>query len=316
MARSLLKLAMAVTGLVFTNAFPTAAEQEYNTKRDNPIGGPLALPFPVSDFTQTVSSLHNTYCGPEYNKPGQKVGDQTILYSIGDGDDEPRVTIYHSDSLGLIAAYMGTNLSSIISTLADVDSVGVPSDPILDLPDSVLVFQGFQNSWRSSWDDVKDRLHKARQIYPNDTLTITGHSQGGADAILGAISIRNEFGAEFINKIITYGPPRTGNNVFADIFDSYFKGRYTGVTNGADWVSDVPPPYIGYRHPSGMVWINPANSTSWGFYPDQEDLNGIDSRIPQYIDPETHGLYWYDHRGVYMHSMMHDSECPTIVGGY
>ena len=299
---------------IFADAAPL---ENTNVKRDNPVGGPLPLPFPLSDFTSSVASVENTYCAGD-NVPGLQIGDQTLLYTTGNGFTTTRVNIYHSVSLGLVVAHMGTNSSAILSILADVDPIPVPPNPALGLPDSVFLFQGFQNSWESSWDAVNGLLYKAREAYPTLPFFLTGHSQGAADCLLSAMAIAKEFGPDSISKIITYGPPRLGNPAFADAFDAYFKGRYTGVTNGNDWVSDVPPPAWGYRHPSGMVWINPANSTNYEFYPDQEDLNGIDSRFPELIDPATGQLYWEDHRGIYMHSSMGTTHgpCPARVGGF
>ena len=306
MAKSFLSLIVTVAAasssiaIKFADAVPT---ENTNLNRDNPVGGPLPLPFPLSDFTSSVASVQNTYCVGD-NVPGLQIGDQTLLYTTGNGFTTTRVNIYHSVSLGLVVAHMGTNSSAILSILADVDPIPVPPNPALGLPDSVFLFQGFQNSWESSWDAVNGLLYKAREAYPTLPFFLTGHSQGAADCLLSAMAIAKEFGPDSISKIITYGPPRLGNPAFADAFDAYFKGRYTGVTNGNDWVSDVPPPAWGYRHPSGMVWINPANSTNYEFYPDQEDLNGMNSRFPEIIDPATGQLYMEDHRGIYMHSRM------------
>ena len=304
MAKYLLPLATAAASLIaaVTDAVPTAGNTNF-MRRDSPVGGPLPLPFPVSDFTSSVASVQNTYCAGD-NVPGLQFGDQTLLYTTGDAVTTVRVNVYHSESLGIVVAHMGTNLSAILSVLADVDAIPVPPNPALGLSDSVFLFQGFQNSWETSWDALKTLLYKAREAYPTLPFFLTGHSQGASDCMLSAMAIAKEFGPDSISKIITYGPPRLGNPAFADAFDAYFKGKYTGVTNGNDWVSEVPTPAMGYRHPSGMVWIYPANSTNWSFYPDQEDMNGINSRFPELIDPATGQLYWGDHQGIYMHSSM------------
>ena len=313
MTRIFLQVALSLILLIpfkgLSKASPTNSKP-----RDNIIGGPLPLPFPVSDFTKTVASVQNTYCGVGYNDPDTKIDDQTILYSLGDGSTEPRVNIYHSDSLGLIVAYMGTNLTSTPSVGRLAELYLVPADPALGLPSDAQVIKGWQDGWSISWNDVKSSLYKAKDTYPDLKLVVTGHSQGSADGELAALSILKEFGSDFISKIITYGPPRVGNQAYADAFDSHFKGRHTAVTNGNDWVQSLPPP-IGFRHVSGMTWIYPPNSTSWGFYPDQEDLNGVDTHPPELIDNGQ--IFWGDHQGIYMHSSMGiHSPCPAKVGGF
>ncbi|KAM5347668.1 hypothetical protein ACJ41O_007492 [Fusarium nematophilum] len=291
---------------------PVNAMPKYTSKpKDN------TLPFPLWDFTSTVASVQNTYCGDTHNKPGVKFGDQTLLYSFGNGDTIQRTNIYHSKSLGIIVAYMGTNISSLISIAHDVDVLQVLPRKALGLPLGAMVFKGFQVAWAAGWDDVRRGLSKALRSYPNDKIIVTGHSQGAAIALLGALSIHLEFG-DVIKEVIAYGPPRVGNPVFADAFDEVFKGRYTGVANGEDWVPKVLPKSFNYRHPSGMVWISPANTTSWKFYEGQEDPAGPGSEKPKFFYPGTLQFYWGDHQGIYMHSSMGTQQgpCPARVGGY
>ena len=292
MTKSFLTLALYAANLIATLTYATPV-----TERDGP-SGPLALPFPVSDFTMTAASVRNTYCGPENNRIGIKIGDQTLLKSYADSTPE-RVNIYRSDSLGIIVAYMGTNLANNVSLLANIQNSSIPANEALGLPPRARVLEGSQNIWNLGWNEVKVGLHQARQASPGLPIVVTGHSHGGGTCLLAAMSIAKEFGADSISKVIAFAPPRVGNKAFADAFDSVFKGRYTGVTNGADWVSEVPPMSSEHRHPSGMVWISPPNSTSWGFYPDQEDLNGIDSRTPKFVDPKTGKIYYGDHFGEY-----------------
>lgn len=281
--------------------------------------GPQQLPFPASDFTTSAAAVRNTFCGPEYNQPGQKVGDDlTVLYSYG-GDQVPdRVNIYHSNSLGIVIAYMGTNGTNLISNLANSELPNVNPDTALGLPQGAQVVQGFQQMWSMSWGQVKEALHQAQSTYPNLPIFVTGHSQGGGTCLLGAMSIAKEFDRQSISKVIAYRVPRAGNMAWADAFDSVFNGRYTGVTNGRDWVSDVPPQAMGYQHPSGMVWINPASSDKWAFYPGQENTNLSDSRTdshsPEMFQPNGQ-VFWDDHSGIYMHTTF-GGGCPAQIGGY
>lgn len=67
-----------------------------------------------------------------------------------------------------------------------------------------------------------------------------------------------------------------------------------------------------------MVWINPANTTSWKFYDGQENPNGPSSQPTKYFYPGTLKFGWGDHQGTYMHSSMGTEMGPCLarVGGY
>ncbi|KAG8668275.1 hypothetical protein FPOAC1_007654 [Fusarium poae] len=271
------------------NSFPTGSTK----RQDN------NLPFPLSHFTNTVASVQNTYCGGNANTPGVKFGDQTLLHALGNGDTVQRTNIYHSESLGIIA-------------------LPVIPDPRLGLPIGSLVFTGWQTAWFNGWVAVRNALAETIKEFPNDQIIVTGHSQGAAISLLTALSIQKEFGnTTTIREIIAYGVPRVGNKKFANAFDAIFPGKYTGVVNGEDWVPSFPSQPI-YQHPSGMVWINPANTTSWKYYEGQENPNGPRSRVGKIFYPNTLQFYWGDHQGIYMHSSMGTTlgPCPAQVGGF
>lgn len=282
------------------------------SKRQN-----TSLPFPIDHFTSTVASVQNTYCGDTYNVPGVEIGDQTLLKAFGNGDTLQRTNIYHSKSLGIIVASMGTNLSSFVSSVHNVEFIRVLPSSDLGLPLGATVFQGFKMAWEDGWDNIKQGISEVLEEYPGEKLIVTGHSQGGAIALLNALSIYHEFG-DIIKEVIAYGVPRVGNAIFADAFDDIFTGKYTAVVNGADWVPTLPPQILGYRHPSSMVWIDPANTTSWEFYEGQENSDGPNSKSPEIFYPGTLQIYWGDHQGIYMHSSMGTTlgPCPAQVGGF
>lgn len=296
-------------------ASASLATAQTNPSTQPPVPG---LPFPESYFTKTVASVQNTYCQPDENKPGAKIDDQTLLYSFGNGTEKQRANIYHSESLGLILAYEGTNGSSLYSSLRNAGFIQVDPSDELGLPSDAKVDSGFQQAWAGTWNDVKNALHEAKNNYPNDSIIVTGHSQGAAQASLGAVAVNKAFGNTSVDKVIVYGPPRVGNKAYADFVDETYGGKYVGVVNGKDWVPTVPPATIGYQQPSTLVWINPANSTSWSTYPGQENTNGPLNHSPQYFRNGTATLTFDDHQGIYMHSSMGTVQgpCPAKVGGY
>lgn len=260
------------------------------------------LPFDLSLLQHAAAACQDTYCTSTWNYPGLEIDDMTLLESISLPEDEQRATIFHSKSQGIIVAYQGTNLSSVDSVTHDVTFWQVSPKAELGLSGDAKVFYGFQDQWYKSWNAVQSALAKAIGQFPGEKIVVTGHSMGASMAQLAALAIEKSLGK--VSAVISFEPPRTGNPSYAEEFDKIFSGRYTGTVNGNDWVPSVPPRSFNYKHPSGMIWINPPNSTTYTFYPDSEDPRGPDSQIPGFInvpallDGDWNELiFWGNHQG-------------------
>jgi len=77
-------------------------------------------------------------------------------------------------------------------------------------------------------------------------LFVTGHSLGGAMALLGAQLLRRAGFA--IEAVMTFGGPRVGDAAWAADYDARLGGRTWRVVNGEDIVPRVPGWAMGYRH--------------------------------------------------------------------
>ena len=92
---------------------------------------------------------------------------------------------------------------------------------------------------------------------------VTGHSLGGALAILCAL----EFVREKIpvTGVYTFGQPRVGNRTFAGLYDARLADKTWRVVNANDIVPRLPGVLLGYRHcghevlliPGGDCLLNP-----------------------------------------------------------
>lgn len=103
----------------------------------------------------------------------------------------------------------------------------------------------FQAYW-----PIRDRMFEAvvpaikakpRPVY------ITGHSLGGALALMATAELANHDDADVRDRIAacyTFGCPRAGDASF----DLYVKVPLYRITNGVDIVPEVPPAVLGYRH--------------------------------------------------------------------
>jgi triacylglycerol lipase len=82
---------------------------------------------------------------------------------------------------------------------------------------------------------------KSRPVY------ITGHSLGGALAVMATAELANHDEAEVRDSIAacyTFGCPKAGDRSF----DQYVKVPLYRITNGVDLVPAVPPIFSGYKH--------------------------------------------------------------------
>lgn len=107
----------------------------------------------------------------------------------------------------------------------------------------IRVHSGFITAYKS--DVVRKKIH---QYITDDicNIQITGHSLGGALAILCAVDLQYNFPHKDY-EVVVFGCPRVGNAAFAK---SYNKRVFNTirVENGNDIVTKLPPALLGYRH--------------------------------------------------------------------
>ena len=104
--------------------------------------------------------------------------------------------------------------------------------------------------------NVKATLAK----YDVSTVTVTGHSLGAALSLLEGIHLRVKLDASVGVRVIGYGMPRVGNQVFADWVDSHLGGNVTHINNQHDPIPTLPSEFVGYVHPSGEIRIQESGS--------------------------------------------------------
>lgn len=117
--------------------------------------------------------------------------------------------------------------------------------------------------------DILDRL-------VNDydgTIYLTGHSKGGALAILFASLVKEKYPDREID-VITYGAPKAGDKYFVREIDDYIgdKFSYTRFINVRDISSDFPSKYFGYHHTGKLIKMYPRIKRI-PYYPNQLRLN-------------------------------------------
>jgi len=109
--------------------------------------------------------------------------------------------------------------------------------------------------------------HKASSV------VVTGHSLGGALALLESVYLPLHLPTGTRVSTITYGMPRVGNAAFANYVDATHNINLTHVNNKEDPIPTVPGMFLDYAHPSGEVHIQ--DSGSWVACPGQDNPSNL-----------------------------------------
>jgi hypothetical protein len=105
-----------------------------------------------------------------------------------------------------------------------------------------LVHQGFQRALREVWEPIHQAVTDYRTNHPAAEIRLTGHSLGGALAILAFSRF-----ADPHMSVCTFGCPRVGNGAFRDRVVSN-PGSAARFVNRDDAVAHVPLEDLFYRH--------------------------------------------------------------------
>jgi hypothetical protein len=135
------------------------------------------------------------------------------------------------------------------------------------------VHNGFQTGWNTVKSLVISQIQSLRALHRDAKIYITGHSLGGALAVLSAPDVKDSFGA--ISDILTFGQPRVGNSEFANWYGTV--GTHIRVVHYGDLVPHVPPQANGYLHSGNEIWYDKAMQT---YKSCQGDSTGCSNSLP------------------------------------
>ncbi|BCZ24348.1 lipase family protein [Mycobacterium senriense] len=225
-------------------------------------------------FAQLVNATYGTPPGDLTNKAGQALSaggvDYTVVTTIYANDlatdmnparalDEVSIgLICQEDKTGDVAiAIRGTE--GWLEWIHDADFLQVPCPFLAGAGHTEDGFTDMYESLRTGTapgsPTVVDALGKLTFAQPVGSVTICGHSLGGALATLLALDVAAN--TTLTNPAVyTYGSPRTGDSLFAATFDQVVKNSWR-VANRLDIVPALPPP-LDYEHVLNPVELNPV----------------------------------------------------------
>lgn len=182
-----------------------------------------------------------------------------------------------------ILSFRGTEPTNIINWLTDSDLFLHPFGGEGCLRTAWdgwgAVHRGFFVNLQSVWEGIEAELEKAVQPDRSGTreplrkLYITGHSLGGAMAVLAGAKIFGSGSTEMRDKIhgiYTFGQPAVGDAKFKTRGEAAFGDRLHRHEYHRDAVPRLPPAITGRFDHFGSVRVSPAVTEGWG--PPREDV--------------------------------------------
>ncbi|MBB4895942.1 putative lipase [Streptomyces olivoverticillatus] len=134
----------------------------------------------------------------------------------------------------IIVAFRGTEPAQIRDWLSDATT-----PPWTGPARTGYVHYGFAQALESVFPTVKDTLQEFRTN--GQSLFFTGHSLGGALAMLAAARLYLEDPELLADGVYTYGQPRTCDRLLAAAYNKGFKQRMFRFVNNNDIVPQLPP---------------------------------------------------------------------------
>ena len=135
---------------------------------------------------------------------------------------------------GVVVAFRGTEPTNIADWLSDVNYHRIKFGHLPGL---------IHGAFAKALDVVKDDFVNAVRELADEgqPVWITGHSLGGALAVLAAAVLKFEAGFDGITGTYTYGQPRVGDEEFCAGFKALLGDRLFRYVNDQDIVPHVPP---------------------------------------------------------------------------
>nr|WP_308296910.1 lipase family protein [Streptomyces sp. ISL-44] len=148
----------------------------------------------------------------------------------------------------IVTAFRGTEPAQIRDWLSDVTTPPWPGPA-----GRGFVHYGFGEALQSAFPEVRDTLAEFRDS--GQTVWFTGHSLGGALAMLAGARMFMEEPRLQADGIYTYGQPRTCDRMLAEEHNKAFDQRMYRFVNNNDVVAQLPPEPV-YRHVDALRYLD------------------------------------------------------------
>ncbi|KAG8731102.1 hypothetical protein FRC11_005140 [Ceratobasidium sp. 423] len=203
------------------------------------------------------SKTANWTCGDACNA----IPDFTPYAASGDGGSVPYWYVgYHAGSHSVVVSNQGTDFDQIEAVAIDAQFIQTNLNSTLfpGVSEDVKAHSGFVDAQAQSAATKLAAVQSAMASSGTNSITLTGHSLGGAISLLDSLYLSLNLPSATI-KTVTHGMPRVGNSEFADLIDNKIPDL-SRITNMKDPIPILPGRFLGYAHPNGEKHIVSAGS--------------------------------------------------------
>lgn len=136
----------------------------------------------------------------------------------------------------------------------------------------------FHQGFMSAYFAVRKDLLKAMDTFTGQHVIVTGHSLGGALAIIAALDIQYNLGAkrDLSFEVYTFGAPRVGNEAMVESYNRRIPKSYRFVY-GWDIVTRIPRTWQGYAHVEEAIQL--GSRWTWNFLSRRFSDHSLDAYI-------------------------------------
>ncbi|KZS94077.1 alpha beta-hydrolase [Sistotremastrum niveocremeum HHB9708] len=259
----------------------------------------------ISTYTPYAQFARAAYCNPLLTAGwfcGQacEANSDFIPYLVGgDGNIVQFFFVgYEPKTRSVVVAHQGTDPTQFLSLLTDVDILMTTLNPSLfpGMSSSIEVHAGFANEHALTASSILSTVKTIIKQKGATSVTLVGHSLGGALALLDAVFMKVNLPSNIAIKLVAFGLPRVGNPAFASWVDSHISD-VTHINNVLDPIPIVPGRFLGFQHPHGEVHIVTDSALDWVSCPGDDDATDSQctiASVPNILESDI-----LDHLGPY-----------------
>ena len=170
--------------------------------------------------------------------------------TVADAKTNARALVTLNDDGDIVVAFKGS--STPRDFLQDAKFTMRRPDWSLDAFPA-LIHAGFLEDFTAIAEAVIEQIQDCLAKHPHAQLYVTGHSLGGALAILGALEFHRQ--KLTVAGVYTFGQPRVGNSLFRVIHDLALRAVTYRIVNQNDLVPRTPGWLLGYRHCGQEIFL-------------------------------------------------------------